>query len=69
MFQAYIIDGKTGKLIDNPTNDSVRTQVGGLTLSMENYGYDMFLFWTQDYSGKCHLKKYNLISSFFDFVF
>lgn len=39
----------TGKPIyEKPISDSVETQVGGLSLSMQSYGYDLFLFWTSE---------------------
>ncbi|XP_018568780.1 uncharacterized protein LOC108909041 [Anoplophora glabripennis] len=46
--QAFIIDGKTGQSIYSPFGGSLITQMGGLTISMENHGYDMYLFWTAE---------------------
>ncbi|GLV42598.1 uncharacterized protein CBL_03337 [Carabus blaptoides fortunei] len=49
--QTIIIDGKTGKPIYNrPIIDSVGTQMGGLTISMEDHGQDMFIYWMADSS-------------------
>ncbi|XP_060520035.1 uncharacterized protein LOC132698145 isoform X2 [Cylas formicarius] len=56
--QAFIIDGKTGQPIYNPVSGGVVTQMGGLTLRMESYGYDLFLFWTSECSRSEPLKKY-----------
>ncbi|KAK9754606.1 hypothetical protein QE152_g1071 [Popillia japonica] len=62
--QGYIIDGRTGNPIySTPIVDSVGSQMGGLTLSMENRGLDWFLFWTADcrnYEG--HQDMYEFIS-------
>lgn len=47
--QAFILDGKTGKPINkDPIIDTVGYQIGGLTLQMEKYGMDMFLYWMAD---------------------
>ncbi|XP_026286303.1 uncharacterized protein LOC113211963 isoform X1 [Frankliniella occidentalis] len=41
-----ILDGKTGlPLIENSVVDSVGSQMGGLSLSIEGFGNDWFLYW------------------------
>lgn len=50
--QSYVLDGKTGKPINhNPIIDNVGYQMGGLTLQMQNYGLDMYLYWILDCKG------------------
>ncbi|KAF5299712.1 hypothetical protein FQA39_LY11507 [Lamprigera yunnana] len=47
--QTFILNGKTGKPIySTPIIDSVGSQMGGLTLSMEGYGFDAYLYWIAD---------------------
>ncbi|XP_044747625.1 uncharacterized protein LOC123308894 [Coccinella septempunctata] len=47
--QTFILSGATGKPIyQKPISDSIGTQIGGISLSMESYGYDIFLFWTSE---------------------
>ncbi|KAK9885823.1 hypothetical protein WA026_013695 [Henosepilachna vigintioctopunctata] len=47
--QTYILNGANGKPIyEKPISDSIRSQIGDISLSMESYGYDMFMFWTSE---------------------
>ncbi|KAJ8975519.1 hypothetical protein NQ317_010634 [Molorchus minor] len=55
--QTFVIDGKTGESIYSPISGSLITQMGGMTLSMDSYGYDMFLFWTGNALPLICLKK------------
>lgn len=73
--QTIIIDGKTGKPIYNrPIIDSVGTQMGGLTISMENHGQDMFIYWMADcknYEGrqdKFSFGQSNILHKFYNFT-
>ncbi|XP_034243919.1 uncharacterized protein LOC117646805 isoform X2 [Thrips palmi] len=50
--QMNVLDGKTGlPLLDHPVIDSVGSQMGGLSLSVEGQGNDWFLYWTADCVG------------------
>lgn len=55
--QTFIIDGKTGQSIYSPFGGSLFTQMGGLTISMEMHGYDMYLFWTAECTNVEMFKK------------
>ncbi|KAF5276755.1 hypothetical protein FQR65_LT16205 [Abscondita terminalis] len=47
--QTFVLNGKNGKPIYGiPILDSVGSQMGGLTLAMEGYGFDAFLYWMAD---------------------
>lgn len=47
-----ILDGKTGQpLLDHPVVDSVGSQMGGLSISVEGPGNDWFLYWTVNCAG------------------
>lgn len=47
-----ILDGKTGlPLLAHPIVDSVGSQMGGLSLSVEGKGTDWFLYWTANCIG------------------
>ncbi|XP_022902074.2 uncharacterized protein [Onthophagus taurus] len=61
--ETYILDGKTGKSIyEHPIIDTVGSQMGGLTISMEKFGMDWFVFWT----GNC--KDYEARQDIFEFI-
>ncbi|KAK3928753.1 Protein FAM234B [Frankliniella fusca] len=50
--QMNILDGKTGlPLLDNSVIDSVGSQMGGLSLSVEGLGNDWFLYWLSNCEG------------------
>ncbi len=47
-----ILDGKTGlPLLENSVIDSVGSQMGGLSLSIEGFGNDWFLYWLSNCQG------------------
>lgn len=46
--QVLVIDGLTGKPINNPLTSSVATFDSPLSISMEGRGNDLFLFWMGD---------------------
>ncbi|KAK4873363.1 hypothetical protein RN001_015392 [Aquatica leii] len=54
--QTLILNGKTGKPIYTaPIIDNAGSQMGGLTLAMEGFGFDAFLYWIaecKDYEGR-----------------
>lgn len=51
-FQTFIIDGRTGKPIySEPMVSSMGSQAEALTLSMEQYGFDHYLFSNLDCRG------------------
>ena len=56
IFQTTILDGKTGlPLIKPAIRDTVGAQASPLTISVEGYGNDVFLYWISDcknYEGK-----------------
>lgn len=43
-----IINGKTGKPIYKPAIDNAGLQTNGLTISLEGYGNDLFLYWINE---------------------
>ncbi|XP_076244966.1 uncharacterized protein LOC143185665 isoform X2 [Calliopsis andreniformis] len=46
---ATIIDGKTGKsLLEKPIEDSLSRQMSGLSVTVEDFGNDWFLYWSVD---------------------
>lgn len=46
---ATIIDGKTGKsLLEKPIEDSLSRQMSGLSVTVEGFGNDWFLYWSVD---------------------
>lgn len=46
---ATIIDGKTGKsLLEKPINDNLSRQLSGLSVTVEGFGNDWFLYWSVD---------------------
>ncbi|XP_047000250.1 uncharacterized protein LOC124616060 [Schistocerca americana] len=50
--QTLILDGKSGALIiDEPLIDTAGSQTGGLTISMDGMGNDVFLYWSADCLG------------------
>ena len=50
--QMNILDGKTGlPMLSHPYIDSVGSQMGGLSISMEGSGNDWFLYWTANCVG------------------
>ncbi|KAJ8945336.1 hypothetical protein NQ318_009731 [Aromia moschata] len=58
--QTFIIDGKTGESIySHPISGGVITQMGGITLSMESHGYDMYLYWTAECT---NIEMFNKVS-------
>lgn len=62
-FQTLIIDGKTGNPIyKKPLFDNGGEQLQGLTIRMENYGNDMFLYWMSDCKG------FEGVQSTYDFI-
>ncbi|PSN30859.1 hypothetical protein C0J52_21219 [Blattella germanica] len=47
--QTTVLNGKTGvPLIEKPVMDTMGSQMGGITLSMEGLGNDFILFWIAD---------------------
>ena len=47
IFQTTILNGKTGlPLIEKPFIDTMGSQMGGLSLSIEGLGNDFILYWT-----------------------
>ncbi|KAL5019654.1 hypothetical protein ScPMuIL_002546, partial [Solemya velum] len=47
--ETTILDGKTGKpLLDPPVRDTIGAQASPLTISVEGYGNDIFLYWIAD---------------------
>lgn len=47
--QTFVINGANGEIINaSYVEDSVGSQMGGLTLSTEKHGHDFFLYWTAD---------------------
>lgn len=52
IFQMNVLDGKTGlPLLDHPVIDSVGSQMGGLSVSVEGQGNDWLLYWTANCAG------------------
>lgn len=46
---ATIIDGKTGKsLLEKPIEDSLSREMSGLSVTVEGFGNDWFLYWSVD---------------------
>lgn len=49
MFQTTILDGRDGKnLLRSPLLDTMGAQSSPLTISMEGYGNDVYLYWISD---------------------
>ncbi|XP_072398670.1 uncharacterized protein [Diabrotica undecimpunctata] len=55
--QTFIIDGKTGQSLYKPLTGAVITQNSGLTVSLQSFGFDMFLFWTSECTNLETFKK------------
>lgn len=46
MLQTTVLDGKTGTpLLDKPVVDTMGSQMGGLSISVEGLGNDLMLYW------------------------
>uniref|UniRef100_A0A1Y1L8D8 FAM234A/B beta-propeller domain-containing protein n=1 Tax=Photinus pyralis TaxID=7054 RepID=A0A1Y1L8D8_PHOPY len=61
--QTFILNGKTGlPFYKSPVFDSVGSQMGGLTLGMESYGLDAFVYWIAD------CKNFEGRQSMFEFI-
>lgn len=52
VLQMNILDGKTGlPILDHSVIDSVGSQMGGLSISIEGFGNDWLLYWTANCVG------------------
>ncbi|CAH0546377.1 unnamed protein product [Brassicogethes aeneus] len=46
--ETYILDGKSGKPIYPAAGKSITSQINGVILSAEGYGFDSYVYWTSE---------------------